>query len=68
MILEQTCGHSPSEWIESYPVGNGYCRACIHEEYESAPRCPKCGTPKGFAWGTGDCGCGDEYRSVYYDD
>jgi len=24
---------------------------------EQSPRCPHCGTPEGFAMGTGDCGC-----------
>ena len=32
------------------------------EEYwrlrkENAPKCPVCGTPSGFSFGTGDCGC-----------
>ena len=28
-------------------------------EYAEAPVCPHCGIRKGFAPGTGDCGCGD---------
>lgn len=32
------------------------------EEYfkmdrERSPKCPHCGIPKGYAMGTGDCGC-----------
>lgn len=35
---------------------------CTREEYFSAqmaarPKCKVCGTPQGYAWGTGDCGC-----------
>lgn len=26
-------------------------------EYNTRPKCPHCGIPKGFAMGTGDCGC-----------
>jgi hypothetical protein len=24
---------------------------------DNAPKCPACGTPQGFSFGTGDCGC-----------
>ena len=27
------------------------------ETYDEAPVCPYCGTKRGFAFGTGDCGC-----------
>lgn len=49
--------HDPENWVESFPVGAGYCRACVLEKYEAAPECPYCRIKKGFAPGTGDCGC-----------
>jgi len=49
--------HDPSNWVESYPSGIGYCRACTQEQYDAALPCPHCGIKKGFAPGTGDCGC-----------
>lgn len=56
------CGtHGTRGWIESIPRGSGYCQICAQEEYKAAPRCPHCGTKRGFAFGTGDCGCEDEY-------
>jgi hypothetical protein len=35
---------------------------CTRKEYwdavkASRPKCPVCGTPQGFSFGTGDCGC-----------
>lgn len=53
--------HSAKHWVESVPVGAGYCRACVEEEYKAAPRCPYCGIKAGFAMGTGDCGCEPDY-------
>jgi len=49
--------HDPSNWVESYPTGSGHCKACISEKYAKAPVCPHCGIKRGFAMGTGDCGC-----------
>lgn len=49
--------HGMTHWVESMPPGNGYCRACVQEEYDAAPVCPHCGIKRGFAMGTGDCGC-----------
>ena len=46
-----------NSWVESVPPGTGYCRECVRIEYENAPVCKWCGTKKGFAFGTGDCGC-----------
>lgn len=53
--------HGNRAWVESVPVGAGYCRACVEEEYKAAPRCPYCGIKAGFAMGTGDCGCEPDY-------
>jgi hypothetical protein len=41
--------------------GRYYCQECLNKIYENAPVCPTCGIKQGFAPGTGDCGCGDEY-------
>lgn len=48
---------SPEFWAEEYRLYD-----CTREEYHEAnraarPKCPHCGTPQGYAWGTGDCGC-----------
>jgi hypothetical protein len=32
----------------------------LDHEYKTRPKCPYCGIPKGFAMGTGDCGCGED--------
>ena len=45
------------EIIPSYPPGEEYCKTCVNIRYEKAPVCPYCGIKKGFATGTGDCGC-----------
>lgn len=48
---------SPEFWAEEYRLYD-----CSREEYhrlskERAPKCPVCGTPAGYSFGTGDCGC-----------
>lgn len=53
--------HGTLRWIESTPRGHGYCQQCAIDERAAAPACPKCGTKRGFAFGTGDCGCDDDY-------
>ena len=60
-VKKQTCGHSKKDWVESVPVGAGYRKACVNEQYEAAGTCPHCGIKYGFAPGTGDCGCQTDY-------
>lgn len=56
--VKRACGtHGTRHWIESVPAGAGYCQQCAKDQYDSASRCPHCGTKRGFAFGTGDCGC-----------
>jgi hypothetical protein len=44
--------------VDTDYLGNpSCCRKCALQAKENAPACPNCGTKKGFAWGTGDCGC-----------
>lgn len=48
---------SPEFWKEEYRL-----YGITAEEYHrlgrrQAPKCPSCGTPKGYSFGTGDCGC-----------
>jgi len=54
------CGHDAARWIESTPIGWGYCHACAIEKKERTPACPHCGIKIGYAFGTGDCGCNED--------
>jgi hypothetical protein len=53
---------APGYW-EFEAKKNGFKTAKDYLEHlkATAPRCPSCGTPQGFAWGTGDCGCEGDY-------
>jgi hypothetical protein len=52
---------SPEFWDAEYKLW-GVSRSQYHEiKKEQTPKCPTCGIPYGYAWGTGDCGCGDDY-------
>lgn len=55
---------SPEFYEEEFRLYGGYDRFKSKQEYhkwkkENTPRCPVCGTPYGYSFGTGDCGCGD---------
>lgn len=52
---------SPDFWEAEYKLW-GLDRQTYHRIHkEQSPKCGICGTPFGYSWGTGDCGCGDEY-------
>lgn len=48
---------SPDFWAEEYRLYD--CSSFEYHDYrkKNLPKCPACGTPLGYAWGTGDCGC-----------
>jgi len=54
--------HDSKYWVESIPEGAGYCKKCVQERYKNAPVCPHCGIKEGFAPGTGDCGCEEDFE------
>ena len=48
---------SPAFWEAEYRLW-GVTRKVYHETRKSqSPKCPICGTPHGYSFGTGDCGC-----------
>jgi hypothetical protein len=49
---DDTFNHPSELRKDSKDVRNHY-----GETYDEAPACPYCGTKRGFAFGTGDCGC-----------
>ena len=52
---------SPEFWraeVELYGFNN--IQEYITYRKERTPKCPHCGTPYGFSFGTGDCGCESE--------
>jgi hypothetical protein len=44
------------EW-EAKKAGYSSVQTYLEAQRRATPRCPHCGTPAGFAFGTGDCGC-----------
>lgn len=55
-------GYATNEWYEFEAKKAGYSSVREHltAQKATAPRCPYCGTPSGFSFGIGDCGCSDE--------
>lgn len=48
---------SPDFWEAEYRLW-GLSRVDYHRiRKEQSPKCPVCGTPHGYSWGTGDCEC-----------
>lgn len=55
-----TCAkHGNKNVVVSIPpsLTASYCTKCSQEHYDAAPTCPHCGIKRGYAMGTGDCGC-----------
>lgn len=48
---------SPKFWGAEYKLW-GVTRVEYHRlRREQSPKCPVCGTPAGYSFGTGDCNC-----------
>lgn len=61
---DNKCGTGTNEFYETEYKLWGLPREKYWKVYkDNSPKCPACGTPKGFSFGTGDCGCDIGYQS-----
>ena len=54
-------GYATPEWYEFEARAAGFKtpQAHMQHEYNTRAKCPHCGVPFGFNFGTGDCNCSD---------
>jgi hypothetical protein len=63
---DNKCGTGTNEFYETEYRLWGVSREKYWKAYrENSPKCPCCGTPRGFSFGTGDCGCDVGYNNPY---
>ena len=60
--MDNPYGYATNEWYEFEAKKAGFKTPQEHMQhlYSTRHRCPRCGIPQGFSFGTGDCTCDDE--------
>ena len=55
-------GYATKEWYAFEAKRHGFATSQEWLQHEKAirPKCPDCGVPFGFNFGTGDCNCADD--------